>query len=103
MDEKLIIDVARLKAEGEEFSGVVDDAVLEIDGDARSVRISADRDLYVFADEEDTTWGELWMLSPDAAAIIQGGLEEPDEDEPVRVIRALWEGEDVTVFIPESW
>ena len=77
--------------------------VLEIDGDAWSVRIAADRDLYVFADEEDTTWGELWMLSPDAAAIIQGGLEEPDEDEPVRVIRALWEGEDVTVFIPESW
>ena len=33
MDEKLIIDVARLKAEGEEFSGVVDDAVLEIDGE----------------------------------------------------------------------
>ena len=77
--------------------------VLQIDDDARSVRISADRDLYVFADEEDTTWGELWTLSPDAAAIIQGGLEEPDEDEPVRVIRALWEGEDVTVFIPESW
>ena len=33
MDEKLIIDVARLTAEGEEFSGVVDDAVLEIDGE----------------------------------------------------------------------
>ena len=33
MDEKLIIDVARLKAEGEEFSGVVDDAVLEMDGE----------------------------------------------------------------------
>ena len=36
MDEKLIIDVARLKAEGEEFSGVVDDAVLEIDGELLS-------------------------------------------------------------------
>ena len=77
--------------------------VLEIDGDARSVRISADRDQYEYVEEEDTTWGELWMLSPDAAAIIQGGLEDPDEDEPVRVIRALWEGEDVTVFVPASW
>ena len=77
--------------------------VLEIDGDARSVRIAADRDLYEFVEEEETTWGELWMLSPDAAAIIQGGLEDPDEDEPVRVIRARWEEEDVTVFIPASW
>ena len=58
---------------------------------------------YEYVEEEDTTWGELWMLSPDAAAIIQGGLEDPDEDEPVRVIRALWEGEDVTVFVPASW
>jgi uncharacterized metal-binding protein YceD (DUF177 family) len=33
MDEKLVIDVARLKAEGEELLGVVDDAVLEIDGE----------------------------------------------------------------------
>ncbi len=33
MDEKLVIDVARLDADGEEFEGVVDDAVLELDGD----------------------------------------------------------------------
>ncbi len=33
MDEKLIIDVARLDAEGEDFSGAVDDAVLEMDGE----------------------------------------------------------------------
>ncbi|MGN0846354.1 MAG: YceD family protein [Kiritimatiellia bacterium] len=33
MDEKLVIDVARLDAGGEDFSGVVDDAVLEMDGE----------------------------------------------------------------------
>ena len=33
MDEKLIIDVARLDRDGESFTGVVDDAVLEIDGE----------------------------------------------------------------------
>ncbi len=33
MDEKLLIDVARLDPEGEDFSGAVDDAVLEMDGE----------------------------------------------------------------------
>ena len=33
MDEKLIIDVARLDPDGEDCSGVVDDAVLELDGE----------------------------------------------------------------------
>ena len=33
MEEKLIIDVARLAAEGESLSGEIDDAVLEMDGE----------------------------------------------------------------------
>ena len=33
MDEKLIIDVARLDPEGEDYVGAVDDAVLEMDGE----------------------------------------------------------------------
>lgn len=33
MDEKLVIDVARLDRDGESFSGVLDDAVLELDGE----------------------------------------------------------------------
>lgn len=33
MDEKLLIDVARLARDGESFSGVLDDAVLELDGE----------------------------------------------------------------------
>lgn len=33
MDEKLIIDVARLDPEGEDYEGVLDDAVLEMDGE----------------------------------------------------------------------
>jgi len=33
MDEKCIIDVARLDPEGEDLEGVVDDAVLELTGD----------------------------------------------------------------------
>ena len=33
MEEKLIIDVARLGAEGESLSGEIDDAVLEMDGE----------------------------------------------------------------------
>ena len=33
MDDKLIIDVARLDPEGEDYSGAVDDAVLEMDGE----------------------------------------------------------------------
>lgn len=33
MDEKLIIDVARLDKEGEDLEGVIDDAVLELEGD----------------------------------------------------------------------
>ena len=32
MDEKLIIDVARLDKEGEDLEGVIDDAVLELEG-----------------------------------------------------------------------
>ena len=33
MDEKLLIDVARLDPEGEDYEGVLDDAVLEMDGE----------------------------------------------------------------------
>lgn len=33
MDEKLLIDVARLDHDGENYTGVVDDAVLEMDGE----------------------------------------------------------------------
>ena len=33
MDDKLIIDVARLDPEGEDYAGAVDDAVLEMDGE----------------------------------------------------------------------
>ena len=33
MNDKLIIDVSRLDKDGEDFEGVLDDAVLELDGD----------------------------------------------------------------------
>ena len=33
MEEKLVIDVSRLNDEGEDFEGVLDDAVLECDGE----------------------------------------------------------------------
>lgn len=33
MDEKLVIDVARLDPDGEDYAGVLDDAVLEMDGE----------------------------------------------------------------------
>lgn len=33
MDEKLIIDVVRLDKDGEDIEGVIDDAVLELEGD----------------------------------------------------------------------
>ncbi len=77
--------------------------VLEYDGDIRSLRIVSDRDLYEVIDEETVPLGSLCMFSGDAADIVQGVSEEIDEDEPVRVIHALWEGEDVTIFIPDSW
>ena len=75
--------------------------VLELEDEVRSLRIAADTDRYTVLDEETATLDCL--LSADAAAIIGGGLEEPDEDEPIRVIRARWEDEDVTIYIPESW
>lgn len=75
--------------------------VLEYDGEARSLRLDADRDLYLVLEEETVTLDCL--LSPDAAAIIRGGLEEPDDEEPIRVIHALWEEEEVTVYLPQSW
>ncbi len=75
--------------------------VLEYDGEARSLRLAADKDRYTLLEEEETTLDCL--LSADAAAMIQGGLDQPDEDETIRVLSLLWEGEEATLYVPDSW
>ena len=77
--------------------------VLEYEDDARSVRIAADQDLYELIEEETAVFSDLYFLSDQAAALIQGGMEEMDEDEPVRILHARCGGEDVTVYLPDSW
>ena len=75
--------------------------VLAYDGEVRSLRLASDRDRYTLLAEEETTLDCL--LSADAAAIIQGGLDQPDEDEAIRVLSLLWEGEEAVLYVPDSW
>lgn len=87
---------------------IVDDparthCVLVSEEDVRSVRIASDTDRYRLTGEETAVLGDLWLFSGDAAAVIQGGLEFLDEEEPVRILHTLCGGEEVDVFLPASW